>query len=157
VIVYRLHSSKYPPNDGQGAYLAGGRWNSPGRRAIYTANSRALAVLEILVNFTLLPRDYVMTPVEIPEEVTIRHLRPSFLVSASVPSYSPEGHLPPGQMDIKSSRALGDNLLTRFAVLRVPSVVVPEEYNYVINPEHPDFRFIKFLEPVQFQFDMRLK
>jgi RES domain-containing protein len=147
VIVYRLHSSKYQPNDGFGASIFGGRWNSIGRKAIYTAGSRALAVLEILVHYAVLPGDFVMTPVEIPAEVEIRELRPSYLASS----------VTPGEIDIGSSQALGDHLLNTFAVLRVPSVVIPEEYNYVINPEHPNIRFIKFLPPVLFRFDPRFK
>jgi RES domain-containing protein len=147
VIVYRLHSSRYEPNDGFGASICGGRWNSIGRKAIYTASSRALAVLEILVHYAVLPRDFVMTPVDTPAEVEIRELRPSYLKS----SFSP------GEIDIGSSQAVGDRLLNTFAVLRVPSVVIPEESNYVINPDHPELRFIKFLPPVLFRFDPRLK
>ena len=129
--------------------MYGGRWNSPGRRAIYTANSRALAVLEILANYTVLPNDYVMTPVELPEAL-VGNQTPR----VSVSSYLSQFH---DDLNVARYRATGDRLLTTCAVLRVPSVIVPEEYNYVINPEHPDFPLITFLPPVMFRFDPRLK
>ena len=75
--VYRLHSSRYPANSGKGAAIHGGRWNPPGVEAIYTAQSRSLAALEILVHYTVLPRDFVLTPIRIREDrVIVTRLQP---------------------------------------------------------------------------------
>jgi RES domain-containing protein len=62
--VYRLHSKRYPANSGKGAALHGGRWNPPGVEAIYTAQSRSLAALEILVHYAVLLRDFGYLPQE---------------------------------------------------------------------------------------------
>src|ERR1700693_5123543 len=67
---YRLHSSRYPANDGKGAALWGGRCNPTGTEAIYTAASRPLAVLEIVVHCWVLPKDFVPTRVVIPDGVS---------------------------------------------------------------------------------------
>jgi len=70
-VVYRLHSSRYRANSGKGAAISGGRWNPPGVEAIYTAGSVSLAVLEVLVHYAVLPKDFVMTPIRIPDIVQI--------------------------------------------------------------------------------------
>jgi len=114
--------------------------------AIYTAGSRSLAVLEILVHYAVLPRDFVMTPVEIPYRVRVEKLPLSLL---------PGGWRRPEAVRI--TQAIGKDLLARSAVLRVPSAIVPEENNYVLNPEHPDFKRIRFLAFVPFRFDARLR
>jgi len=58
---YRLSSGRYPANSGAGAALHGGRWNPPGIPAIYCADNRSLAALEILVHYDVLPRDFAIT------------------------------------------------------------------------------------------------
>jgi hypothetical protein len=85
ITAYRLSSSRYPPNSGKGAAIRGGRWNAPGMEVIYLAASRPLAVLEILVHYSVLPKDFVMTPVRIPdhleaamEEISLAQLPPNW-------------------------------------------------------------------------------
>ncbi len=124
--------------------MYGGRWNERRTRAVYTAASRSLAVLEILVNYAALPRDFVITPVRIPDRVKILSL--------------PQALLAPGwQEATAATQILGGNFLRNSAVLCVPSAVIPEESNYVLNPEHTDFRHIEFLHSEPFLFDPRLK
>jgi len=65
--VYRLSSRKYPANNGKGAAKYGGRWNPVGTEAIYAAATVALATLEVLVQFAILPKDYVLTEIHIPD------------------------------------------------------------------------------------------
>jgi RES domain-containing protein len=87
-----------------------------------------------------------MTEVRIPSRVKIQEPR--------------RGELPPGWQDIESvTQFLGERWLrlTGSSVVRVPSAIIPEENNYVINPEHADFRRIEFLASVPFRFDSRLK
>jgi hypothetical protein len=68
--VYRLCRSSYPPYDGEGARLAGGRWNSKGSRVIYVSENRSLAVLEILVHLSdVLPDKYLLGSADLPADV----------------------------------------------------------------------------------------
>jgi RES domain-containing protein len=138
--VYRLHSKRYPANSGKGAALHGGRWNPPGVEAIYTAQSRSLAALEILVHYTVLPRDFVLTPIRIPEDrVVVARLQTHWQFSEA------------------QTRDLGLEWFGRTAVLGVYSFVIPEERIYILNPSHPEFEYIEFLASEPFQFDPRLK
>ena len=138
--VYRLHSKRYPANSGKGAALRGGRWNPPGVEAIYTAQSRSLAALEILVHFAVLPRDYVLTPIRIPEDrVVVTRLQADPLFPELL------------------NRDLALKWFPSTAVVGVYSVIIPHERIYILNPAHPEFRYIEFLDPEPFQFDPRLK
>ncbi len=119
---------------GEGARLHGGRWNSKGTTMVYTAGSIALASIEMIVNLPgpMLLEEFFRIPVHIPPNL-IRdlplHKLPSDWNSRPV---SP------------SIRAIGDRWVKekKSVVLKVPSVVVPEEYNYLLNPTHPDFEKI---------------
>jgi RES domain-containing protein len=127
----------------------GGRWTSKGVAAVYTASSRALAALEMLVHLesqTLLVRSYAIIPVEFDE---------SFVLSP------PASDLPAGWEATpppEGVRAFGDAWIAggKSMALRVPSVVVPGEPNYVLNPKHPDFPRITIGKPLSFRFDGRL-
>lgn len=124
---------------GEGARLYGGRWNSPGRPLIYAAETAALAVLEVRVHLDLdwdtLPDDYV-------------------LVSINIGSLVPEkiADLP------RDPRAIGDEWIRsrNTALLRVPSWIVPESYNILINPAHSDASTITQSSIRPFVFDKRL-
>jgi RES domain-containing protein len=150
MIVFRLSKSKFA-NDlsGKGAEKSGGRWNSKGTSLVYTSASRALCTTEIAVHTPLgnLPLDYKLISIEIPDEVNIMEL-----------SYE---DLPPDWKSIPHThitQEIGDKFVSEgiFAVFKVPSVVVQDEFNYLINPAHPDSRkiTIKTIEP--FNFDERL-
>jgi RES domain-containing protein len=71
MLIYRLGSGRYPPNDGLGASLYGGRWNHKGTPVIYGVASRALCALEILANANELAGDYVATPIELPDDLAV--------------------------------------------------------------------------------------
>lgn len=149
---YRLNSSKYPPNSGKGAAIKGGRWNRHGFEAIYTAASRLLAVLEILVHYAVLPRDFMVSPVRIPESL-VQH---EVFLRADDPFRS----LDLNQLaDQDFTRNLGMTMFEakHCAVLSVPSVIIPAERNYVLNPAHPRFSEIEFRASEPFYFDPRLK
>ena len=138
--VYRLHSKRYPANSGRGAALHGGRWNPIGVEAIYTAQSRSLAALEILVHYAVLPRDYVLTPIRIPEDRV-------FVTRLQTDAQFPE----------LQTRDLALKWFPGTAVLGVYSAIIPQERIYVLNPAHPEFRHIEFLDSEPFRFDPRLK
>ena len=74
MIVYRLGSARYLANDGLGASLYGGRWNHKGTPVIYTAASRALCALEVLANADELGANYVITPIELPDDLAVTAL-----------------------------------------------------------------------------------
>jgi RES domain-containing protein len=133
---------------GEGARLLGGRWNSPGRPVIYTAQSQALAALEILVHLDSekLLRHYLAIPVTIPPHL-IERLSPHFLPKNWRAYPAP-----------RSTHAIGDAWLAsaNSPVLQVPSVVIPSESNFLLNPAHPHFFKLRIGKPVPFLFDPRL-
>lgn len=147
--VYRLAKRKYDPLNGEGAKLFGQRWNSVGRAVVYTAHSLSLALLEQFVRIDPdnIPDDFVSAKIEIPDTV-----------SFEIIEYT---QFPRNWRSIECSswfRNQGDAWLDRIgsSVLVVPSVIIPEEKNYLINPLHPQFKEIKVLEKNDFSLDLRL-
>jgi len=130
-----------------GASIYGGRWNHKGTPVIYAAQSRALCALEVLANAGELASDYVVTPIEVPDDVAV-----TTRSIGTLPNAWDSGQ------PTNASRAIGSdwiNALTS-AVLVVPSAIIPQEYNYVLNPRHPDFSRMRFLRAEPFRFDDRL-
>lgn len=152
--VYRIEREKYLHTTlkGIGASGSGGfRWNSKNTYLVYTAESRALATLEISVHLDLsedLPDDRYYVEIEIPDDVVIRELDSKDL---------------PGNWDAKppatATQHIGDHfvLAGEVAVLKVPSSIVPPESNFLINPYHPDAKKIKVVSILKMSFDDRLK
>lgn len=133
---------------GEGSRLFGGRWNSPGSALVYTAQSQSLAALEMVVHldsFELL-KAYVLFEVRIDASL-ITQIAPSTL-----PGNWREDQPPPALSEV------GDRFIAEAssAVLRVPGVLVPGEDNFLINPQHEDFRKIRVGPPIPFRFDPRL-
>lgn len=134
--------------DGEGARFYGGRWNSPGSAAVYLAESRALAALEILVHAQreALRLRWMIIELEI-DDSRIDRVPPSKL--------PPNWRLQPSSHQAQSfgSRWLRDY---RNLALQIPSVVIPEEFSLLLNPSHPAMREIKPSVPQPFSFDSRL-
>jgi RES domain-containing protein len=136
--------------DGEGARIAGGRWNNIGIPMIYTADSLALAALEIIVHLPkqeLLKKIFSSIPVEFDAGLVIT-LNPADLPK-DWDSFPP----PESIQNIGSEWALKK----RSVVLKVPSTVIREEFNYLINPAHPDFKKLSIGSPAKFVFDPRVK
>lgn len=127
----------------------GGRWNRPGTPIVYTSGTLSLAVLEFLVRVDsdLLPDSLVSVKAIIPESVVIQTIHPSDL-----PSNWKDKIIPAAVQDLGTAWA---NAATS-AVLKVPSVVIEHEWNYVLNPRHSDFKKIRWESAVPFSFDPRL-
>lgn len=147
MIVYRLAKEKYK-NDlsGKGAEIAGGRWNSAGHAMLYTSESRALCTAEIAVHSPLgiLPKDYYLVSIEIPDSIDIKGV-----TAAQLPG---DWTLVPHAV---STQLIGDKFLKegKYAVMKVPSVVVPGDYNYLVNPLHDAFAKVKVKKTEQLSFD----
>jgi RES domain-containing protein len=141
--VFRVCRAIHAKLDGEGARRVGARWNSPGHAVVYMAESVALAVLENLVHMRRkdFPTGYVVVGAAIPTQMEILS----------------EDRLRAEYGDL-STQALGDRWVVsqRTAILRVKSVVVPGECNYLLNPKHPDFPLIVAELPIPFRFDERL-
>ena len=144
---YRIADGRCPILDGSGAALNGGRWNSPGRRVIYAADTYAGVLLEKLVhtNIGRIPASQAYIEILIPEDVGIEEVTP-----ADLPGWDAE--------DQQVSREYGDAWYgqQRTAVLVAPSVVTPVERNIVINQDHPDFAKIRASAPKPVRWDARL-
>lgn len=150
MIVHRLVHPRHSPTafSGEGAYLAGGRWNSPGVRVVYTSSSIALAVLEVLA--------YRKARTPLPQ----RHLYRVTLEEAHITWLTP-AHLPHDWMTYPyppSTQRLGDTWVQTGAslALAVPSVLAPPEYNLVLCCAHPDFARLRIAGPEVFPFNPRL-
>ena len=141
---------KYPVSlSGKGASLTGARWNSKGTEIIYCAQSRALAMAEVLVHLSLatLPNDFVMVTISIPDTISTEILNLSILkVDWAVFPCTFETPL------------IGDDFIRRneSCVLQVPSAVVKGDFNYLINPYHQDFGKIEIIAENDFPFDKRI-
>ena len=146
IVAYRIADGRYPLFDGAGAQRRGGRWNSPGKPAIYGALSYAGALLEVLAHGGIgkVPRTQRWIRIEIPKGVTVEE-------SGEVSGWDAS--------DLTASRAFGDRWLDekRSVALVVPSLVGrPNERNIVINPTHPDFSRLRTSEPAAVIWDSRL-
>ena len=133
---------------GEGARRFGGRWNSPGVSMVYLAQSQALAALEMLVHLDAaeLLQSYVMIEVGI-EECFMSNVDRTRL------GRNWRSDPPPAKL-----RAIGDAWIAgkSSVVLQVPSVLVPAEFNYLVNPRHDDFSELRIGKPSRFRFDSRL-
>jgi len=134
--------------DGEGARLNGGRWNSVGVPMVYASEHQSLAAFELRVHIdkTRMRRLYKCFAFQFDEQ-----LMDVFRVGALPKDWMQEPPPP-------SLQQLGDNWVKSGAsvILAVPSVVIPKELNYLINPKHPDFAKLKIEKPIDFAFDQRL-
>lgn len=148
MFVHRLCRAAHRALDGEGASLAGGRWNTPGRPAVYTSLHLSLAALEYLTHLEVrrAPPDLVAFTIEIPD-------RP---VSSLDPAALPADWN--SRADHPWCAAYGDDWIAegRTLSLRVPSAIIPEEHNLILNPAHPDFAAITIAAERPFSFDPRL-
>lgn len=149
MIVWRLTRSAFRTLDGEGARLAGGRWNTEGRAVVYASSTLALAALEYLVHVDPedVPDDLVALRVELPAGAREKRVDPTDL--------PPDWNRVP---DHPACRALGDRWIEAGAALalRVPSAIVPEEENVLLDPRHPDAGRLKITRQRRFAFDPRL-
>jgi len=145
-VVKRKHAAT--AFDGKAAQRFGGRWNSPGRLAVYASASKSLAVLEVLVHLDVgrpLPRLVAFT----------FDVDSKFVDRAAVARLPRHWRTSRGLL---ATQQLGDEWLAsgRGLALAVPSAIVPEELNYLLNPAHPAFARLRFGRSIPFLLDPRL-
>ncbi len=150
MIVFRLVRERFSSSlSGKGAALRGARWNSIGVELIYTAGNRSLAMAEVAVHLTLasLPSDYLMMSIWIPDDIKV--------IDFSINDLPNNWNAFPHPL---STQRIGNAFVTeaKCAILKIPSAVTPGDFNYLINPKHPDFSRIKIESVVKFPFDRRL-
>lgn len=150
MIVFRLCKSKYSDFlSGIGAEKVGGRWNSKGVKMVYTSGSRSLCTAELAVHLPLgiIPVDFMITSIEIPAKIKI-----TTIPTAQLPI---EWRKFPHPV---STQLIGNDFIKRnkFAVCKVPSAVVPGDFNFLLNPYHKDFHLIRVKKTEKFEFDERL-
>ena len=149
--VWRLCKQKYASTafDGEGALRAGGRWNSRGKAVAYTSESLALASLELLVHIIsaeLWPTNLVAISAQIPDDLVA--------TSIEIEDMPKKWRSTSGHPALKSR---GNKWIDgrETCAMAVPSVIVPEERNILLNPAHPAFKEISIGEPRPFTLDSR--
>ncbi|HTP29331.1 MAG TPA: RES family NAD+ phosphorylase [Anaeromyxobacteraceae bacterium] len=148
--VYRLANLRDPTNafSGEGARRVAGRWHPAGLAIVYTSSSQALALLEVLVHAELSQLKTIgyAFAVDIPDE----------LIETPDLKSLPAGWNHPRRSDHARAFGLEWAASKRSLALAVPSVIVPQERNVLINPAHPDFRALAIGNAVPLPFDERL-
>lgn len=147
--VWRIATARHAAFDGEGARRHGSRWTPKGVAATYTSATLSLAALERFVHSDpdLEPNDLVAVHVDVPDGLASHSLE--------------MGQLPADWRHYPAPDALGQLggawlAAARSAVLAVPSVVIPHEWNYVLNPMHQDFRRLVIGHAATFSFDPRM-
>ena len=149
--LYRITQESYS-NDlsGNGSRIFGGRWNSEGRYALYTSASRSLALLETLAHIPaklFRNKKYILVTVFLPDKTSLKFIEEKDLQNNW------------DALDIQHvTQKIGDNFLEeqKGLLFRVPSVLMPEEFNYVINPLHPSMKQVKVIHQREMRFNDRL-
>ncbi|HZJ20355.1 MAG TPA: RES domain-containing protein [Pricia sp.] len=150
--VFRIANKRHIHSlSGIGAELFGGRWNHKGIRVVYTTASRALAMAETAVqpNFDILPDKYHIAEIEVPDDLPIYEIDLESIFN---------GDEWTGPKGMPLTKSWGTHLISRkkYPVIKAPSVVVKGDFNYLLNPYHPDFDRIEISHTEPFVFDERL-
>ncbi len=148
IVLYRFAHEKFQDDlSGEGARLFGARWNSKGNAVVYTSNTISLSLLEVLIHNASYDeiRTNVLMTIQINADVDIQEIKLAKLKRDWLE-------------DDNSTRYIGDEFLTSGSslLLKVPSAIIPEESNYLINPKHKDFKKVKITSAEVFAFDSRL-
>ena len=147
MIVYRISNELYKEDiSGNGASINGSRWNSKSVKMLYTGEYISLTILESLVhlrNIDIPANQYLLT-IQIPEieqqDIKLSKLKDKW------------------QQHLSYTQWIGDQfvLAGQSLILKIPSVVVPQEHNFLINPLHKDFKKVKIVNSELLELDIRL-
>lgn len=145
--IWRIVKTKHADTafDGEGARLFGGRWNQPGSALVYCSETLSLAAMEIFVHIDRweLAFKLVAIAVDIPETIKITHYTQKQIDK---------------QLKNKAAQDVGTDWVNKAdsVALCLPSALVSHENNYLINPNHPDFKKLTIHKPETFEFDQRM-
>ena len=148
MIVYRICNSLYQDDiSGTGAKLTGGRWNIRGIPALYVSQHISLAVLEMLVNnhFKDFSIELSLLMISVPDKTDMKEVQFGKMKAGWFEDFSYTQYM--GSEFIKNGEAL---------IIKVPSAVIHEEHNYLINPTHADFKKVRITQTKSFRTDKRL-
>jgi len=149
--VFRVLRAAYARNpfDGEGAYRYGGRWSSPGTRLTYTSEHQSLAMLEYFVHLDPedAPDDLVLATAGVPDNVSRKRIQ-----AREIPPHWRETPAPSELVQI------GDEFVKKAetCLLLVPSALAVNENNWLINPQHPEFKQIVPDPPEPLRYDPRM-
>ena len=150
MLLYRIASPKYIEDlSGAGSKQYGGRWNDKGVAMVYFAQSRAMAVMEVLVHIRPeeIDRDFVLAVFEILDENVLT------IDITELPKAWKE------KSEVETLKEIGNKFIkdSKFLLMKVPSVIIEEDYNLIFNPNHPQAHKIRLVEKRIFKFDIRFK
>ena len=148
MIGYRICNKDYEDDtSGYGAKLYGGRWNSPGLPMLYLGQHVSLCALELLVHIKQSDKTtpFSLLYINIPDKLST--------ISLNIAKLKKNW-----ENDVTYSQFMGDEFIKEknALILQVPSVLVPEEFNYLLNLLHPDMKKVKIIKTTRFHFDKRL-
>lgn len=150
MLIYRISSSSFIEDlSGFGAKEYGGRWNNKGTAVVYLAESRAMAVMEVLVHLRSdeVDKPFVLATFDVPDDK---------IKEISILDLPKNWRDPQAAGDLKK---IGDDFVNdgSYLLLKLPSVILEEEFNFILNPKHPDGEKIRLLSRRNFAFDKRFK
>ncbi len=147
MIIFRLAIEQFKDDlSGTGSKLFGGRWNFAGIAVLYATENISLSALEILVRADKnnIPPDYMLLKIEVPDSLLLTSISKSKLKKG-------------WKEDLEYSQFIGSEFIKNNSnlTLKVPSAIVDEEHNFIINPAHTDFKKVKIKSVSKFYFDKR--
>ena len=150
MFVYRIAKKEHATLDGMGGMFGPGRWHEKGNLVIYTSEHASLAAWEKIVHvasFENLPNNLLLFKIEIPDRIEIQSIPQKVLVKDwdCFPFSSETANY--GTSFLRKKEHLA---------LKIPSIIIPDEYNVILNPLHPDIQACKVINTTQFIFDMRI-
>ena len=150
MIVYRITKKEYLSLDGRGGLFGSGRWRRKGNLVVYTSEHASLAAWEKIVhlaNFENLPNELLLVKIEMPDDIEIQTV-PNMILIEGWDSFP----------YIYETINYGTSFLRKneHLALKVPSAIVPDEFNVLLNPLHPDIHRCKMISTVPFIFDKRI-
>lgn len=150
MFVYRITKKEHIALDGLGGLYGPGRWHKKGNLVIYTSEHASLAAWEKIVHvtsFANLPPDLLLVKIEIADQIEIYSAPQNIMVNGwdSFPF-------------ARETIEFGTSFLRKkeYLALKVPSVIIPDEYNIILNPLHPGIHDCKIIREMPFKFDKRI-
>ena len=150
MFVYRIAKKEHSAFDGIGGLYGSGRWHKKGNLVIYTSEHASLAAWEKIVHVTSfynLPQNLLLVKIEIPDRIKIQMIPQKVLIKGWDGFPFVPRTIEYGSVFLQKKEHLA---------LKVPSVIIPDEYNIILNPLYPDIHHCKVISSIPFVFDKRI-